>query len=164
MNHKKISLLSLIMLLSFISCEQSETEPEASLKGTYVGTLTAVNSEITTSEPAVADVKLVDEGLLKIHCYSTDFDTLIMLNYYQHEDQYKLCATGEDFEHMYEHSLSNQHMEQGMMMNETEWMYHLGQEHSESDEHFGEFGMKDHSFEYMFLDGEHNLQFQGIKK
>lgn len=168
MKIQKLSRLVLFTLMLFISCEKQEVSLEALLQGSYVGTLTPVNSEIQTIQPAVADVKVVGDHLLEIHCYSEDFDTIFRLNYYQHNEQYMVCATGEDFEHMYGHALSGQHMSQGRMMNESEWMYHLRQEHSESDEHYGQFGGMDHSFEYIFMfeNDEHpyNLKFRGIKR
>lgn len=168
MQIKKITGIFILTFMLFISCDKQEVGEEELLQGSYVGTLTPVNSEIQTIQPAVANVKVVGDHLLEIHCYSEEFDTIVRLNYYHHNEQYIVCATGEDFEHMYGHALSGQHMSQGRMMNESEWMYHLRQEHSESDEHFGQFGMTDHSFEYLFLckDDQHpyNLQFRGIKR
>lgn len=168
MQIQKIALLFLLTFMLFISCDKKEVGAEALLQGSYVGTLTPVNSEIQTTQPAVADVKVVGNHLLEIHCYSEEFDTIVRLNYFHHNEQYMVCATGQDFENMYGHALSGQHMSQGRMMNESEWMYHLRREHSESDEHFGQFGGMDHSFEYIFMfendELPYNLKFLGMKK
>ena len=167
MKIKKIITILLPILPLLISCEKQEVEPEILLEGSYTGIITAVNAEVNFQQPAVADIRSLGDDLLEIHCYGEDLDTIFRLNYYQHNEQYMVCNTGEDFEHMYGHALSGNHMPQGGMMNETEWMYHLRQEHTESDQHFGQFGMADHSFEYLFeyQDGQHsyNLQFRGVK-
>ncbi|MFD1094139.1 hypothetical protein [Salegentibacter chungangensis] len=168
MQNKQIIRIFLPILLLFISCEKQEGEQRLLLEGSYTGIITTVNTEANFQQPAVADIKELGDGLLEIHCYSEEFDTIFRLNYYQHNEQYMVCATEEDFEHMYGHALSANHMSKVGMMNETEWMYHLRQEHSESDKHFGQFGMADHSFEYLFVydkdDHLYNLRFRGIKR
>lgn len=77
-----------------------------------------------------------------------------------------VCLTGEDFLHMYGHSMNFQQMPSNMMGYQTEWMYHLATEHIATDEHFGKFGMMDHSFEYLFQADRHHpykFQFRGNK-
>ena len=93
--------ISLITLVSFVvSCEMSDINPEttgASIEGTYVGTLTNVNSLKGTTlsnnegHDAVAEVKDMGNGEIQVHCYGEEMDTTFMLNYYENHDSVMVC-------------------------------------------------------------------------
>lgn len=165
------------VLVLFAACEKEETKI-GTIEGTYEGWLTkndlkSGETDFDNSVEATAEVTITGENVIGVHCYSTDFDTTFMLNYYGHHDSAYVCFTGNDFEEMYGHMLGGGHMMGGMMSDinnggETEWMHHMNDEHDEGDEHFGGFAMDNYTFSYTFrmMDGEtpYNLQFQGSKQ
>lgn len=164
----------------FAACEKEETGEELqekSVEGIYSGTLTeegtkSANGIAENMAEATAEVTIVGENEIQVNCYTSDFDTTFMLNYYEHHDSAYVCFTGERFEEMYGHMLGGGHMMGGMMGDlnegETEWRHHMNDEHDEDDEHFGGFNMDDHTFSYTFrmMDGDtpYNLMFQGSKQ
>lgn len=163
---KKIILPFTVLMLLVLACEKQESE-EISIEGVYKGYITPLQSQSFTSEVAEAEVSIIGDHLLEIHCYSESLDTLLHLNYYKNNNEYMVCFTGEDFLHMYGHSMNFQHMPSNMMGYETEWMYHLATEHIATDEHFGKFGMMNNSFEYFFQPDQHHpykFQFHGNKR
>lgn len=175
-------------ILLFAACEKEEEGiQDNSIEGVYTGTLTEIGTKSANgisegAEEATAEVTIVGENEIQINCYTSDFDTTFMLNYYGHHDSAYVCFTGERFEEMYGHMLGHGHMMGGGMMGgatmgdmmgdigegETEWMHHMNEEHDEGDEHFGGFNMDDHTFSYTFsmMDGDnhYNLMFQGTKQ
>lgn len=163
---KKITfpLIAILMLL-IASCEKQETE-EASLEGVYKGYITVLETPSINPEIAEAEVNIIGDHLLEVHCYSESLDTIFRLNYYKNKDEYLVCLTGKNFLHMYGHSPNLKHMSSNMMGYNTEWMYHLATEHTATDEHFGKFGMMDHSFQYIFQPNQqhpYKFQFQGTQ-
>jgi len=174
-----IWLAALVMLL-LAACEKEETGEKSVdnlVEGFYSGTLAEKDFEgengiVVNTIEATAEIKLTGESEIRIHCYSNDFDTTFMLNYYDHYDSAYVCLTGADFVEMYGHTTGNGHNMMGGMMGdigdgETEWMHHMEDEHSQSDEHFGGFDMDDHTFSYIFRmrdrDYPYELIFQGSK-
>ncbi|AVR44299.1 hypothetical protein C7S20_02960 [Christiangramia fulva] len=164
-NFKTFWLLSFLIPL-LISCSKEEAIDQ-SIEGSYVGYLSAIDAQAISPVEAQADVQIVEDHLVEIHCYSESLDTIVRLNYYANNEDYMLCLSGDDFEHEYGHAMSHENMPSNMM-GETEWRYHLENEHSEGDEHFGKFGMADHSFECLFeinhQDQSYELHFQGVKQ
>ena len=55
----------------------------------------------------------------------------------------------------------------GMHNNQSEWQYHMYDDHENEDMHYGGFNMINHTFEYTFrmMDGEssYKIMFKGIK-
>jgi len=167
-------------LVLFTACEKEESVEEIqekSVDGVYTGTLTeegTINATGITESmaEATAEVTIVGENEIQVNCYTSDFDTTFMLNYYEHNDSAYVCFTGDRFEEMYGHMLGNGHMMGGMMgdieNDETEWMHHMNDEHEEGDEHFGGFNMDNHTFLYTFqMNEEHEpyyLHFEGSKQ
>lgn len=156
------------------ACEK-ENSTSVTIEGAYYGTLsrnvipenTAKKIVPVDTVEASAEVSAVGESLIEIHCYGGDFDTTFNINYYTHHDSVYVCFTAEQFEHKYGHILGSGHMGgmMGDMMNdETEWMHHLDDEHSEGDEHFGGFNMEQHSFGYTFSTDDGTMLFQGTKQ
>jgi len=163
-------------LVLFIACEKEEPKTN-NIEGTYEGWLTkndlkSGETVFDNSVEATAEVTITGENEIGVHCYSIDFDTTFMLNFYGHHDSAYVCFTGNDFEEMYGHKLGGGHMMGGMMGDinngETEWMHHMDDEHDKDDEHFGGFDMNDLTFTYTFRiingDNPHALHFQGSKQ
>jgi len=196
---KKVKFaISLITLVSFVvSCEMSDINPEttgASIEGTYVGTLTNVNSLKGTTlsnnegHDAVAEVKDMGNGEIQVHCYGEEMDTTFMLNYYENHDSVMVCMNGEAFEEMYGHEMGCGTNEsemmgsgsgggmmgsgggmmggntEGMMNGNANWTDHMNNEHSEGDEHFGGFDMNTNSFEYIIRKEDITYRFNGFRK
>lgn len=158
-----VVLLSLIIIS--ISCETNDPAPNQ-VEGTYYGTLSIENQVTKISsytKDAVAQVKITGDHELEVHCTSTDLDTIFRLNYFEHEENFKVCFTGDDFENMY-HRAYSRPREMGMMNSGSEWMNHLNTMHEAGDLHYGEFNSNNQSFEYLFLmeSGSH-LQFMGYR-
>ena len=169
-------MIAAVMLL-FAACEKEESDElqDNSVEGTYTGTLTeegtkSANGISGSMAEATAEVTVVGENEIQVNCYTADFDTTFMLNYYEHHDSAYVCFTGERFEEMYGHMLGGGHMMGGGMMGdisngETQWQHHMGDEHDENDEHFGGFNMEDHSFSYTFeMPHGNDLMFRGTKQ
>ena len=160
------SILTIIIVILFVSCQKSDDIGYNDVTGTYVGTLTSnlanKSSEIAVTKDATVVVSSVGNQI-QVNCYAEDFDTNIMLGTYDHNDEVMVCLTGEEFENMYGHMLGQGHMNGNMQNNGTEWMQHLNNEHQEGDEHFGGFDMQRHSFNYTFRMSNGDFHFQGMK-
>jgi len=153
----KLSGIAVVLLVLFTACEKEETNLQ-NLEGIYEGTLTGGSQksaqEGTEGTPATTEVTVTGENKIQVYCYSENFDTTFVMNYYEHNDSAYVCYTGEAFEETYGHMLGNGHM--GGMMDdmhdgETEWMHHMDEEHENGDEHYGGFDMMSHSFSYTFI-------------
>lgn len=176
-NLVKTIWLAAAALVLFTACEKEEELQDKSVEGRYIGTLTengtkSANGIAESMVEATAEVTVTGENEIQVNCYTSDFDTTIMLNYYEDQDSAYVCFTGEDFEEMYGHMLGGGHMMGGMMGDigegETEWMHHMDEEHDEDDEHFGGFDMDHHTFSYTFRmkngGNPYELHFQGSKQ
>jgi hypothetical protein len=179
-NSKLILAMIATTVFIFTSCQKSNDLLEKSIEGRYVGTITLENGTKSTiafkDGDATADVVVTGDGLIQVHCYGNDIDTTFMLNYFNNNDSINLCASGEDFEHMYGHNmhdgLYNNHG--GMMGNfggmmggntgNVDWMNHMSDNHNEGDEHYGGFDMKRNTFGYTFKNEIGDIRFQGTKQ
>jgi hypothetical protein len=159
-------VISITAVILFLSCEKSDDLNNNDVTGTYVGTLTSnlanKSSETSIIQSATA-VVLRFGNQIQVHCYTEDFDTTVMLDIYDHNDEVMVCLTGEEFENMYGHLLGQGHMNGNMQNNGTDWMQHLNNEHQEGDEHFGGFDMQHHTFNYTFRMSNDDFHFQGVK-
>jgi hypothetical protein len=170
----KLSGMAVALLVLLTACQKKETN-ETIIEGVYEGTLTGLQTksanEAAEGKMATSEISITGENEIQVHCYSENFDTTFVMNYYMDNDSAYVCYTGDDFEEMYGHMLGDGHMG-GMMgdmqSGETEWMHHMDEEHDESDEHFGGFDMANHSFSYTFQmnrnDSSDDLHFKGIKQ
>lgn len=154
--------------LLFTSCDSSEPVRDE-IEGTYYGTLTSgiSGSQSTVGENSVAVIRKTGPREVEVHCYSNEFDTIFRLNYFEHEERFKVCATGPAFEMMYNMPYA-QPMGMGPGMHAgSEWNYHLKTMHRPEDHHFGEFNTNDHSFRYLLVtkqnESDSNLQFIGYR-
>lgn len=173
-NLLKTGGLFVIAMLILTSCEK-EQQDIGSIEGVYYGTLLKsgnIEAE-ATSDDAVAEIVITGENEIQVSCYTSDFDTTFMLNFYNHNDSAYVCFTGEEFEEMYGHMAGEGHSMRGGMMGdinhgETEWMHHMNDEHDLDDEHFGGFDMNGQTFTYTFEmmndNNPYNLRFQGTKQ
>jgi hypothetical protein len=173
-----IGILMITASLAFISCKKSSDPENVNIEGIYNGSFTTSPSLKSTVVEGVgtgegtAQVTMMDNHQIQVHCFGEEIDTTFMLDYYTHNDSVMVCLTGDDFEGMYGHMLGDGHMGGGMMGDiqngETEWMHHMNDEHESDDMHFGGFDMDMGSFSYSFemMDGSspYYLTFKGSKK
>jgi len=165
-----IGFFSFTLVLLLFACEKNDVINDDDITGSYIGTISTNvlgrSANTATSKPATADIIMLGDQI-QVHCYAEDFDATIILDVYHDGDNIMVCLTGDDFENMYGHMLGQDHMGGGMMgdmqNNETEWMHHLNDEHQEGDEHFGNFDMNLHTFNYIFKMSEGDFHFQGTK-
>ena len=172
-----ITIMITLMILVFGACEKSELPSDKTIEGTYVGTITNLDSQSSKAndevlEDATAEITKIGDLMIKVHLSNAEIETTFVLNYFDDRDNVKVCLTGDDFENAYGYELMQDHISRGMMghmqNNETEWMHHLNDEHQEGEEHFGGFDMLNHTFRYRFnlLDGgiTKEFQFEGQKE
>jgi hypothetical protein len=165
---KTKTILTLAVVVLLISCNTKDDITINDVSGTYVGTLTTVGltSRISNSEaitPATVTISNIGDEI-EVHCVADNFDVTVMLDTYVNGDETMVCYTGTDFENMYGHMLGEGNIMGGNMQgNGNEWMQHLNNDHEQDDEHYGEFNMQDHSFNFMFKTSNGDFQFQGIK-
>ena len=171
MKQSKLLLIAVITF-SFYACDKSDELEIDKLTGTYIGSLSNTNlksalAEGHGSDDATADVEHIGDGQIQVHCYSADFDTTIILDYYHNNDSVMVCLAGNDFSKIYGHMKGEGHMSGGMMGDmrgdETEWMHHKDDEHQDGDEHFGGFHPGSETFEYTFIMPEGYMKFKGQK-
>lgn len=172
-----MALVALTMI-GFISCEKAEDVNLSDIEGVYEGSFTILNSlksysfAVDDTHFGTAEVHMMENNQIEVHCYGEFIDSTFILDYYQHNDSLMVCLTGEDFERFYGHMPGHGHMGGGMMgdisHDDTEWMHHLHDEHHEWDEHFGGFNLHEMTFTYSFVLKEHSstyyLRFYGVKQ
>jgi hypothetical protein len=155
-----IAILMSSAMLASVSCSKSTGDLSSDIEGIYAGSITRTNSLKSTEESErsvyngddFAEVTMLEDKQIQVHCYGEEIDTSFVLDYYMHNDSVLVCLTGDDFEHMYGHMLGAGHMDGNMMgdmkSNETQWMHHLSDEHHPDDEHFGGFDLHMGTFTY----------------
>lgn len=159
-------LLSLLLVLSFLACENDNDLFPDEVTGTYTGSITSDllnksnNSKITNHATAIV-TKVGDQ--IEVHCFDENFDETVMLETYHDNDAIMVCLTGSDFENTYGHRIGHGNMSENMHSNGTEWHQHLINEHQDGDEHFGNFDMQHRTFNYTFRMSHGDFHFQGTK-
>jgi hypothetical protein len=149
-----------------MACEKENANEDLTIEGTYLGTLSlsgSLKSSPISSSQGTAIVSINNDEEIYVHCYGSELDTTFMLNYYEHNDSVLVCLTGEDFQHMYGHSLGEGHMIGHSTSGETSWQHHLSDEHDEDDEHFGGFHMGNHTYNYLIETPMGDYHFTGTK-
>ena len=176
-NRILFGLMLSAILLGSVSCEKKINQNTGGIEGRYVGTFsksTSLKSTLIYSRgehDGIAEVTMMGENQIQVHCFGNEIDTTIMLDYFEHNDSVMVCLSGDDFENEYGHMSGEGHMSGGMMGDisngETEWMHHMNDEHEDGDEHPGGFDMVHGTFTYSFRMMEnltpYYLNFQGIK-
>ena len=166
-----------VAVIGFTSCEKAEDLNVNDIEGVYVGTFSVSSSlkstlDASESHHGTAEISLMNDTLMEVHCFGVDIDTTFMLGYYEHNDSILVCLTGDDFENMYGHMLGEGHMGGGMMGDsqngESQWAHHMHDEHNAGDEHFGGFDMHEMTFTYSFImmdeSSPYYLRFHGVKQ
>jgi hypothetical protein len=174
---EKNVMIAALTFLVMVACNRAEDTYVKSIEGTYIGSLSKDGLKNKSGvaigdNSATAVVSRKGDGLVEVHCYGGELDTIFMLNYYEHNDSVMVCLTGDDFENTYGHMMGQGHMDGGMMGDisneETEWMHHINDEHHNGDEHFGGFDMMNNTFWYRFkmMEGgsPYYMKFQGEKE
>jgi hypothetical protein len=171
-------LLLSAALLTITSCEKSGDLFIGDVEGTYIGSFsksTSLKSALfdgSDEHDGIAEVTMMGENEIQVHCYGNEIDTTFILDYYEHNDSVMVCLTGGAFENEYGHMLGGGHMSGGMMghmsTSQTDWMHHMEDDHDDGDEHFGGFNMHEGTFTYSFrlMDdlSQYYLKFYGIKE
>lgn len=165
---KKIRIIAIISLsIIIVSCGESEVNKSTGLDigGMYIGTIT---SSATLNEQANAKISISEDNQIIFHCYSSNFDSTLVLNIYEHHDTLNVCLTGREFENEYGHMMGQNHMMHGHNSSETNWEHHLSDEHKLDDRHYGYYDMHSQMFYYTFRMSEnkkeYDLMFQGLKQ
>jgi hypothetical protein len=161
-------ILGIIVVLIIKGCKEEESTLNANVDevtGNYVGTL---RSSTSVNDLAQAEISISDEDQIVFHCYNDTFDSTMVLDIYEHQDNINVCSTGEAFELEYGHIMGQGHMMHGNNTSGTSWEHHLSDEHAQGDMHYGYYEKKDQMFYYTFLMTENNTQyelnFQGVKQ
>ena len=176
-NRILFGLILFTVLLGSVSCEKQKSQSINDIEGRYVGafskstSLKSVWLDGNGEHDGIAEVTMMGEKQIQVHCYGNEFDTLILLDYFEHNDSVMVCLTGDGFENEYGHMSGEGHMSGGMMgdisSGETEWMHHMNDEHEDGGEHPGGFDMVHGTFTYSFRMMEnlapYYLKFNGIK-
>jgi len=173
-----VGLMLTAVSMGITSCEKSADVASTEIEGEYIGSFSISVSLKSTptagpeQDHGTAVVSSLGDHQIEVHCFGEEFDSTLILDYYMHNDSVMVCLTGNDFTHMYGHSLGQGHMSGGMMGDksegDTDWMHHIDDEHMAGDEHFGGFDLSEGSFTYSFkmLEGPspYYLKFYGVKK
>lgn len=165
----KLTFAGIIMVsVLALSCQKendAEVDLTKNLVGTYKGNL--IEGSLKNVSEAITDVTKIGNNLIGIHCYSTILDTTFVMELFENRDSMMVCNTGDDFMEQYGHNRMEEHHIKGSM-NWQDWSHHMGEEHSQNDEHFGGFNMIEHSFGYTFLMSDNftdfTLHFNGKKQ
>ena len=115
------SMILAVVMVGFTSCEKSNEIVSDGIEGVYKGTLTIPNSLKSSAldglenDHGTAEVKMMGDNQIEVHCFGEVLDTTFMLDYYEHNDSVMVCLTGSDFSNMYGYGLGEGHMSGGMM-------------------------------------------------
>ena len=167
-----------LVVFGFTSCEKAEDLNVNDIEGVYVGTFSVSSSfkaavfDGGEGNHGTAEISMMGDMQIEVHCFGEEIDTTFMLDYYEHDDNIMVCLTGDDFENMYGHMLGEGHMGGGMMGDvqngESQWAHHMHDEHNAGDEHFGGFDMHEMTFTYSFRmmdeSSPYYLRFHGVKQ
>lgn len=140
----------------------------AGVVGTYIGTLTTDNLKVTSDATAV--VTKSGDNELEIHCYGDEIDTTFIQHLFEDGNMIQMCSTGDDFLNEYGHNMMDQSQHHNMMNdnNGISWAHHMDKEHDEDDEHYGNFDITTHAFNYTFNmesnDVSYSAQFSGTRE
>jgi len=169
---KDLKLIALVILVSTVLSCQDTDEPEINtLTGTYIGTINideANKSSLSNSSKDIVAVVKTKGDQLEVHCHGEGIDITLMLDYFEHYENYMTCLTGDDYQNLYKHAHGEGMMPGGGMNNmhqaNTAWMQHVNNTHNPNDEHLnGEFNLKNHTFKCTFNWQETRLTFTGTK-
>jgi hypothetical protein len=159
--------IPIIVVIFLFSCEKSDDLNNNDVTGTYTGTLTSSLTSRSNNSELIKPATVVVSNFgnqIQVHCSAENFDTTVILDIYDYNDNVMVCLTGEEFENMYGHMLGQGNTNGHMQNNGADWMQHLNNEHQETDEHFGGFDMQNHTFNYTFKMNNEEFYFEGLKE
>ena len=159
-----------LFLLSFLlfSCNESDDITPDVLTGTYIGTIDNLN--LSKSSDTMDQDKFTAEvtrrgNQLEVNCSGPQFNAQFMLEYYEHNDNFMVCLTGDDYQNLYGYAhgmMNGNHMNQS---SGTPWMNHLNNSHQSNANHSnGEFNLNQHTFGCTFLWNGQTVTFNGVKQ
>jgi hypothetical protein len=171
MKTMKILTLTFLAIVTIMvsSCKKDKTESDLTnqIAGNYQGSLNLGTSK-STNGTASADVTKINDYTVQVHCYGTELDTTFMLELYENGNSMMVCFTDDDFYNEYGHHESENHHMMGNNGSWTTWQQHMDTDHNPGDEHYGNFNMDNHSFEYTFRmhnnQGNYTLKYTGTKQ
>jgi hypothetical protein len=109
------------IVIEFISCNKSDDLNVTDIEGIYEGSF-SVSSSLKSAhldgnegDHGNAEVSIMGNNQIEVHCFGEKIDTTFILDYYEHYDSVMVCLTGDDFEYMYGHVIGEGHMGVGMM-------------------------------------------------
>ena len=154
----------------FIGCNDSSDVELDKISGTYVGTINdkslSKSSDAKSQGTFTAEVKLIGNQL-EVICSGPELNEQFMLDYYEHEGNYMVCLTGDDYKNFYgsEHGMTSGNHMNGMHGNDSPWMNHLNTDHQSNENHSnGEFNLNHHTFVCTFSWNDQPVTFNGIKQ
>ena len=161
-------ILGILVALIIKGCAEQESEPNAAINevtGNYIGTL---RSSTGVDDLAHGEISISDNNQIIFHCYNDSFDSTMVLDIYEHQDNINVCSTEEAFELEYGHIMGQGHMMHRNNTSGTLWEHHLTDEHAQGDMHYGYYEKKDQMFYYTFHMTENHTQyelnFQSVKQ
>ena len=158
---KLMVVFAFTLALVLFACQKSDDINYDEITGSYIGAISTIGSNPTSTAATTAVSRLGDQ--IEVHCYGEDFDATIILDVFQNGNDIMVCLTGEDFEHMYGHEPGHSNWNWNGPHHDSDWMQHLNNEHQQGDEHFGNFDMQHHTFNYTFQMSNGDFHFQGTK-
>ena len=159
-------------LLSFliIACNDTNDMELDGVSGTYVGTINGIglskSSDAKSQNTFTAEVKLRGNQL-EVNCFGPELNEQFMLDYYEHNGNYMVCLTGDDYKSLYgsEHGMASGNHMNGMQGSGSPWMNHLNTAHNSNENHFnGEFNLNHHTFICTFSWNDQSVTFNGNKQ
>lgn len=142
-------ILGVVVAGVMASCNMNNelTRPDLSnqVVGIYKGKQTSTLSE--SQFLATAEVSMINEYTIQVHCMSEAMDTTFSLELYQNGNMMQVCFADADFRMQYGHNMSSNHHTMG---NWTSWQQHMSSQHEPGDEHYGYFDMSAGTFDYTF--------------
>ncbi len=167
---KLFGIIAVAFSVFLISCNKDEINVDTpSIEGTYYGTLvynSGLKSATGGNHDGTAEVNDLGKGQIQVHCYGGDLDTTFMLNYFEDNNRVMVCMTGDAFQNMYGHAMSQNNLHNSGTMghdngNQTAWDRHMQDDHKSGDTHYGAFDMDTHSFNYTIKTQNGDYKFNG---
>ena len=97
-------LILAVVMMGFTSCEKSDDLTVNEIEGEYIGSF-SVSSTLKSAlldgadeDHGTADVSMMGDNQIEVHCFGEEIDTTFMLDYNEHNDSVMVCLTGDDFE------------------------------------------------------------------
>ncbi len=102
-NRILFGLILSTVLLGLVSCEKEGSQRIGDIEGRYVGSFsksTTLKSDLQDGNgehDGIAEVTMMGENQIQVHCFGNEIDTTFMLDFFEHNDSVMVCLTGHDF-------------------------------------------------------------------